>query len=175
MPDHIRKKIVALKAAEPYTGVNFAHFTEILQEQGVSYIRNILVNVGIKSPKHHSPTRKMLLIHHGPDRKPSGNRSRRTPALMIGWEPARTTPSTATSMTRSAVSRPLLAKYECLLGYLEVTRQTIENFGIPSELYPDKVGVFFVNSKKNSDLTLAGQLEGLSVKDTTRTSAYERT
>jgi hypothetical protein len=30
IPDHIRKQIVALKMTEPYTGVNFARFTEIL-------------------------------------------------------------------------------------------------------------------------------------------------
>jgi hypothetical protein len=58
-----------------------------------------------------------------------------------------------------------MAKNECLLGYLEVTRQTIENFGVPSELYPDKAGVFFVNNKKDKDLTIEEQLEGLKLKD----------
>jgi hypothetical protein len=29
IPDHIHKKIVALKMTKPYLGANFAHFTEI--------------------------------------------------------------------------------------------------------------------------------------------------
>jgi hypothetical protein len=37
VPDNIRKQIVDLKATEPYTGANFAHFTEILREQGILY------------------------------------------------------------------------------------------------------------------------------------------
>ncbi|MDR1325532.1 MAG: hypothetical protein LBK00_05800 [Treponema sp.] len=64
IPGDIRKKIVALKAAEPYTRANFTHFMEILQEQGVSYnyttIRNILVNAGIESPKRRRPNKEKV-------------------------------------------------------------------------------------------------------------------
>jgi hypothetical protein len=58
-----------------------------------------------------------------------------------------------------------LCKNECLLGYLEVTRQTIEKYGVPSELYPDKASVFFVNTK-NDRLTIEEQLEGLTERKT---------
>jgi transposase len=47
---------------EPYTGANFARFTEILREQGVSYnyttIRNILISAGITSPKRYRPNKE---------------------------------------------------------------------------------------------------------------------
>jgi hypothetical protein len=36
---------------------------------------------------------------------------------------------------------------ECLMGYLEVLRQTLTNYGIPGELYVDKAGIFIVNTK----------------------------
>jgi hypothetical protein len=59
-----------------------------------------------------------------------------------------------------------MEKNECLLGYLEVTRQTIEKHGIPSELYPDKASVFFVNQKDKDNLTKEEQLEGLTENKT---------
>ena len=40
-----------------------------------------------------------------------------------------------------------MCKNECLLGYLKVLRQTLENFGIPISLYPDKYSVFFPPKK----------------------------
>jgi hypothetical protein len=58
-----------------------------------------------------------------------------------------------------------LCKNECLLGYLEVTRQTIVNYGIPAEIYPDKASVFFVNVKTEK-LTIEEQLEGLAARKT---------
>jgi hypothetical protein len=59
-----------------------------------------------------------------------------------------------------------MEKNECLLGYLEVTRQTILKYGIPGELYPDKAGVFFVNQKDKENLTKEEQLEGMTEKKT---------
>jgi hypothetical protein len=65
----------------------------------------------------------------------------------------------------SSITGLWLAKNECLTGYLEVTRQTIENFGIPSELYPDRASVFFINIKPEN-LTIEEQLEGLMDRKT---------
>lgn len=53
-----------------------------------------------------------------------------------------------------------LCKNECLLGYLEVTRQTLEKHGIPLSLYPDRVGVFFINTKEKNKLSISEQLDG---------------
>ena len=53
-----------------------------------------------------------------------------------------------------------MCKNECLLGYLEVLRQTIENYGIPISLYPDKYSVFFPPKKVNDHITLEEQLNG---------------
>jgi hypothetical protein len=59
-----------------------------------------------------------------------------------------------------------MEKNECLLGYLEVLRQTIEGYGVPAEFYPDKASVFFVNQKQRENLTLEEQLEGIGEKRT---------
>jgi len=53
-----------------------------------------------------------------------------------------------------------MCKNECLLGYLEVLRQTLENFGIPISLYPDKYSVFFPPKKVEDQLTVGEQLDG---------------
>ncbi|CEM61797.1 Integrase core domain protein (fragment) [Treponema phagedenis] len=44
---------------------------------------------------------------------------------------------------RGMITGLYLCKNECLLGYLEVLRQTLENYGLPAALYPDKCSVFF--------------------------------
>jgi hypothetical protein len=170
IPDHIRKQIVALKMTEPYTGPNFARFTEILREQGISCnyttIRNILISAGITSPKRHRPNKEKVPHPLRPKREAFGE------PLQADASPF-DRPGTSETFAlhgsiddaSGCVTGLYPAKHECLLGYLEGTRQTIENFGVPSELYPDKAGVFFVNNKKDSDLTLEEQLEGLSLKD----------
>ena len=53
-----------------------------------------------------------------------------------------------------------MCKNECLLGYLEVLRQTLENYGIPISIYPDKYSVFFPPKKVNDHITIEEQLNG---------------
>ena len=53
-----------------------------------------------------------------------------------------------------------MCKNECLLGYLEVLRQTLETYGIPISLYPDKYSVFFPPKKVNDHITIEEQLNG---------------
>ncbi|MEE0865953.1 MAG: ISNCY family transposase [Clostridia bacterium] len=53
-----------------------------------------------------------------------------------------------------------MCKNKCLLGYLEVLRQTLENYGIPISLYPDKYSVFFPPKKVNDHITIEEQLNG---------------
>jgi hypothetical protein len=170
VPDNIRKKIVDLKETEPYTGANFAHFTEILREQNILYdyttIRNILVSAGIKSPKRHRPKKERVPHPLRPRREAFGEllQADASPYDWLGTGEMYALHGYIDDAT-GCITGLYLSKNECLLGYLEVTRQTIENFGVPSELYPDKAGVFFVTNKKDRDLTIEEQLEGLKLKD----------
>ena len=54
-----------------------------------------------------------------------------------------------------------MCENECLLGYLEVTRQTLKNFGTPLSLYSDKYSVFFPTTGKEDQLTIEEQLRGV--------------
>ena len=58
-----------------------------------------------------------------------------------------------------------MCEHECLLGYLEVLRQMLEDYGIPKCLYPDKFSVFF--PAKGQKLTIEEQLQG-KTKPTTQ-------
>lgn len=51
-----------------------------------------------------------------------------------------------------------MCESECLLGYLEITRQMLTKFGIPKSIYSDKFSVFFPPT--SAKLTLEEQLEG---------------
>jgi hypothetical protein len=53
-----------------------------------------------------------------------------------------------------------LCQNECLMGYLELLRQTLSQYGIPIDLYADKAGIFFVNTKKQSNWTAEETLAG---------------
>jgi hypothetical protein len=72
-----------------------------------------------------------------------------------------------------AVTGLYMEKNECLLGYLEVVRQTIERYGIPAELYPDKASVFFVARSERETLTVEEQLEGMMERKTQLGSIME--
>jgi hypothetical protein len=46
------------------------------------------------------------------------------------------------------------------MGYLEFLRQTLGQYGIPIDLYADKAGIFFVNTKKQANWTMEETLAG---------------
>ncbi|GHV93123.1 transposase [Spirochaetia bacterium] len=171
IPEETRKKIIGLKAAEPYTKANFTHFTEILAEYDITYsytsIRNILIAAGHQSPKRRRP-KKDRKAHPPRARRESFGEMLQADASPFEWLGAGSGELSLHGYIDDAtgsITGLYLCKNECLLGYLEVTRQTIENYGVPSELYPDKASVFFVNAK-NEKLTVEEQLEGLTERKT---------
>lgn len=56
-----------------------------------------------------------------------------------------------------------MCENECMHGYLEVTRQTFKNFGVPLALYADGSSIFF---PKDDKLTLEEQLAGITEPST---------
>ena len=50
-----------------------------------------------------------------------------------------------------------MCETECLLGYLEITRQMLLEYGIPETIYSDRFSVFFPTS--SSKLTIEEQLD----------------
>jgi hypothetical protein len=51
-----------------------------------------------------------------------------------------------------------LCERECLHGYLEAFRAVLWNYGAPEALYADRIGIYFVNTKKPENWTVEEQL-----------------
>lgn len=164
--DEVRKKIVELKTSDMYRSTNFIHFTELLAEhEGLRYgsttIAGILNKAGIKSPKRRR-LRKLKEAHPPRPRRESFGELLQADASSFDWlgTGERYALHGYQDDATGRITGLYLCKNECLLGYLEVTRQTLEKHGIPLSLYPDRVGVFFVNNKDKNKLSLNDQLAG---------------
>ena len=161
--DETRKKILELRNSYQYEMSNFKHFQELLKEReniDISYsaLYNILKNAGIKSPKKHRKTK----LHHRRKRKECEGMMLQADGTPFDWFNTGDKYSLHGFIDDATgkITGLYMCKNECLLGYLEVLRQTLENYGIPVSLYPDKYSVFFPPKKVNDHITIEEQLNG---------------
>ena len=163
IPDETKKKILELRSSYEYEISNFKHFQELLKEReniDISYsaLYNILKKAGIKSPKKHRKTK----LHHRRKRKAAEGMMLQADGTPFDWFETGQKYSLHGFVDDATgkITGLYMCKNECLLGYLEVLRQTLENYGIPISLYPDKYSVFFPPKKVNDHITLEEQLNG---------------
>lgn len=163
IPDEKRKRILELRSSYEYEISNFKHFQELLKEHeniDISYsaLYNILRNAGIKSPKKHRKPK----LHHRRKRKECEGMMLQADGTPFDWFETGQKYSLHGFVDDATgkITGLYMCKNECLLGYLEVLRQTLENYGIPISLYPDKYSVFFPPKKVNDHITLEEQLNG---------------
>ena len=163
IPDETRKTILELRRSYEYEISNFAHFQELLKEReniDISYsaLYKILRNAGIKSPKKHRKRK----LHHRRKRKACESMMLQADGTPFEWfeDGQRYSLHGFIDDATGKITGLYMCKNECLLGYLEVLRQTLENYGIPISLYPDKYSVFFPPKKVDDHLTLEEQLNG---------------
>ena len=163
IPNEIIKKIVELRSSYEYEISNFKHFQELLKEReniDISYsaLYNILRNAGIKSPKKHRKSK----LHHRRKRKECEGMMLQADGTPFDWFGNGQNYSLHGFIDDATgkITGLYMCKNECLLGYLEVLRQTLENFGIPISLYPDKYSVFFPPKKVDDHITIEEQLNG---------------
>ena len=163
IPDETKKKILELRSSYEYEISNFKHFQELLKEReniDISYsaLYNILRNAGIKSPKKHRKAK----LHHRRKRKECEGMMLQADGTPCDWFETGEKYSLHGFIDDATgkITGLYMCKNECLLGYLEVLRQTLENFGIPVSLYPDKYSVFFPPKKVNDHITIEEQLNG---------------
>lgn len=163
IPDETRKTILELRRSYEYEISNFAHFQELLKEReniDISYsaLYKILRNAGIKSPKKHRKGK----LHHRRKRKACEGMMLQADGTPFEWfeDGQRYSLHGFIDDATGKITGLYMCKNECLLGYLEVLRQTLENYGIPISLYPDKYSVFFPPKKVDDHLTLEEQLNG---------------
>ena len=161
--DETRKKILELRSSYEYEISNFKHFQEILEEREnikISYsaLYNILRTAGIKSPKKHHKTK----LHHRRKRKECEGMMLQADGTPFEWfgDGQKYSLHGFVDDATGKITGLYMCKNECLLGYLEVLRQTLENFGIPISLYPDKYSVFFPPKKVDDHITIEEQLNG---------------
>ena len=161
-PDELVKKILELKKDFKYEKANFTHFKELLKEYentDISYscLYSILTKNGIKSPKKH----KRVKLHHRRKRKDYFGEFVQTDGTPFDWF-GTGKKYTIHGYIDDATGIPLalyMCESECLLGYLEITRQMLENYGMPETIYSDRFSVFFPPS--SAKLTIEDELQGL--------------
>ena len=155
------KKIVELKKKYIYEKANFIHFQELLAEKeniNISYscLYSNLNKNGIKSPRKHHKKK----LHHRRKRKSYFGELVQTDGTPFDWFENGSKYSLH-GYIDDATGIPLglyMCETECLLGYLEITRQMLSKYGIPETIYSDKFSVFFPPT--SAKLTVEEQLEG---------------
>ncbi|MEI3395125.1 MAG: ISNCY family transposase [Clostridia bacterium] len=159
--EDFKNKIIDLKLSNDYCDTNFTHFQELLEEREnikISYssLYKILTEKGIKSKKKHKDKK----THRQRKRKDHMGELVQADGTPFDWFKDGHMYSIhgfiddATGQVLGAY----MCEHECLLGYLEVLRQMLTNYGIPQCLYPDKFSVFF--PAKAQKLTIEEQLQG---------------
>lgn len=159
--EEFKNKIISLKLSNDYCDTNFAHFRDLLKEREnieISYsaLYNLLNSNNINSKKSHR------------DRKTHRRRKRKeaegllvqtdgTPYDWFGIGKRYSLHGYIDDATGKIIGL-YMCENECLMGYLEITRQMLENYGSPVAIYSDKYSVFFPSSSQK--VTVEEQLQG---------------
>lgn len=159
--DDFKKKIISLKLSDNYIDTNFSHFKDLLEEREnikISYsaLYKILSDSNIKSKKAHRSKK----IHRRRKRKACEGMLVQTDGTPYDWFKIGKKYSLH-GYIDDATGKILglyMCENECLMGYLEITRQMLKNYGSPVAIYSDKYSVFFPTSSQK--VTTEEQLEG---------------
>jgi transposase len=162
--EELRSKIITLKKSVIYNETNFTHFKELLAEHEniqISYtaVSGILKDAGITSKKKHRTEGKR---YRRRKRREAFGEMLQADATSYDWfgDGKRYALHGFIDDATGKITGLCFCHNECLMGYLEVLRQTLTNYGIPGELYADKAGIFFVNTKKQENWTAEELLAG---------------
>jgi transposase len=136
-----------------YNNVNYCHFRDILSDNYgidlcISSVRRILMEQGYRSPKKRKVKDRKKIHPMRPRKKHFGEliQADGSPFAWFGGNEK----YCIQGFVDDAAGIPVglyMTKHECLFGYLEAMRQMLTNYGIPQQLYPDRLGIFFVNNK----------------------------
>jgi transposase len=160
----LKDKIISLKKSTVYSAANFTHFQELLAEREgilISYtaLSGILKNAGITSKrKHRSGGRRFKRR----DRRKHFGELLQADGSSFDWFGVgrRCTLHGFIDDATGRLTGLYFCLNECLMGYLEVLRQTLTQYGLPLEFYLDKSGIFSVNNKKEENWTIEEMLAG---------------
>lgn len=159
--EQFKQKIIQLKLSDDYINTNFSHFKDLLQEReniNISYsaLYNILKSNNINSKKSH----RLKKTHRRRKRKEAEGMLVQTDGTPYDWFNIGRKYSLH-GYIDDATGKILglyMCEHECLMGYLEITRQMLKNYGSPVAIYSDKYSVFFPTSSQK--VTIEEQLQG---------------
>ena len=165
---NIKSKIWQIWNMPELEECNITHFQEILEEDydiKISYtpLYNFLKSKGAKSPRKHKKPRN----HNRRQERSSEGELLQvdgTPHPFFYGDDKEYCLHGFIDDSTHKVTGLYMCENECMHGYLEVTRQTFKNFGVPLALYADGSSIFF---PKDNKLTLEEQLAGIT-KPTTQ-------
>lgn len=154
----IKKKILKVRTKPGFRNANFRHFQELLEtEEGIrisySALCRILKEEGIKSPKK----RRRFKPHRRRKRRGQAGELLQGDATPFDWfkEGRNRTLHGAIDDATGQVTGLYMCENECMLGYHEVLRRTIGNYGVPSAMYVDRHTIFrSPNADKKTPLDL---------------------
>ena len=159
--EEFKDKIYKLKISNAYCDTNFSHFKELLEENenifvSYSFIYKTLTEKGLISKKKHRKRK----THRLRQRKERFGEMIQTDGTPHDWFKDGNKYSLH-GYIDDATGRVLglyMCENECLMGYLEITRQMLQNYGSPQLVYSDKYSVFFPT--QGQKLTIEEELEG---------------
>ena len=159
----IKSKILEIWNTPELEECNFTHFQEILEEDygiKISYtpLYNLLKSKGVKSPRKH---KKSKLHNRRQERASAGELLQvdGTPYQFFYGDNKEYCLHGFIDDATHQVTGLYMCENECMNGYLEVTRQTFKNFGVPLALYADGSSIFF---PKDDKLSIEEQLAGIT-------------
>jgi len=162
--DNERQMIVSHYKDERFSGANFSHFRELLDSHfgiQIAYkqLRAILIEAGFNSPKRQ---RKRKVHKSRPPKEHFGEMLQTDGSQHQWFKPfgdnAFYTLHGFIDDATGIVTGCFFSKNECLDGYFEAFRQTLDGYGIPGSIYADGLNIFF---GKENNLTVVEMLDGI--------------
>jgi len=159
----IKSRIIEIWKQPEFEECNFKHFQEILEELydiKISYsaLYNLLHKSGFKSHRKH----KKIKSHNRRKRRSSEGELLQADGTPHQFFYGDTTEYSLHGFIDDATGKITglyMSRFECMHGYLEVTRQTLKSFGIPLAIYADGSSIFFPKEKV---LSIEEQLAGIT-------------
>lgn len=177
IPSATRQLIAATYAAD-FVDVNFSYFQKYLESEKnikISYptLRTILAEFGQTSPEAHHKKKKKQ-VHRPRLRRACEGDLIQIDGTPYAWfykfgDDKRYCLCGSIDDATGKITGLYLTENECLYGYLEILRQTANNYGIPREIYSDRAAIFCVTPKSKRGHKKLEKWEQLEVLHEERT------
>lgn len=146
-----KAKILELAASEDFKNCNFMHMKDILSEHfnieiGYATLHDLLLSNGHISPKK----RRRYKPHRRRSRRPQAGLLLQTDATPYQWfkgDRKYYALHGAIDDATGQLTALFMTKNECLVGYFNMLRRTIQNYGVPCSLYADRHTIFQSQTK----------------------------